>query len=93
MIEHGVYGSFMHTLGTCLGLVGAVPCCPLPNPYREIPQGNVGLVSRFGQFYKAVDPGLTTVNVCTESVKTVDIRIRMDSIPSQSVMTKVGTSV
>lgn len=34
-------------------------------------QGSVGLVSRFGQFYKSVDPGLVKVNVCTETVRVV----------------------
>jgi hypothetical protein len=41
----------------------------LLTPCQE--QGSVGLVSRFGQFYKAVDPGLVRVNVCTESVRVV----------------------
>ncbi|KAJ7808669.1 hypothetical protein B0H14DRAFT_2608671 [Mycena olivaceomarginata] len=41
--------------------------CSMPNPFREVQQGSVGLVSRFGQFYKPVDPGLVEVNVCTES--------------------------
>ncbi|CDZ98091.1 stomatin family protein [Phaffia rhodozyma] len=92
-ISHGVYGSFTHGLGICMGLLGAIPCCPLPNPYKSVPQGQVGLVSRFGSFFKAVDPGLVNVNVCTESIKTVDVRIRMDGIPRQTVMTKDNVSV
>ncbi|KAJ9091091.1 hypothetical protein QFC19_009265 [Naganishia cerealis] len=53
-IEHGVYGSFINTLGGCLGFLGAIPCCPFPNPYKRVEQGSVGLVSRFGQFYKTM---------------------------------------
>jgi hypothetical protein len=51
-IEHGVYGSFINALGLCLGVCGAIPCCPFPNPYKRVEQGSVGLISRFGQFYK-----------------------------------------
>lgn len=47
------------------------PCCPLPNPFKSVKQGSVGLVSRFGQFYKSVDPGLVKVNVCSEQISIV----------------------
>ena len=39
-------------LGGCVGAIGMVPCCPFPNPFKNVDQGSVGLVSRFGQFYK-----------------------------------------
>ena len=39
-------------LGGCVGTIGMIPCCPLPNPFKSVDQGSVGLVSRFGQFYK-----------------------------------------
>jgi len=48
--------------------------------------GSVGLVSRFGQFYKSVDPGLVQVNVCTESLKIVDVKIQISPIGKQTVM-------
>jgi hypothetical protein len=34
-----------------------------------------GLISRFGQFYKSVDPGLVQVNVCSEEIKIVGMSI------------------
>jgi regulator of protease activity HflC (stomatin/prohibitin superfamily) len=46
--------------------------------------GSVGLVSRFGQFYRAVDPGLVQVNVCTESLKIVDVKIQIAAIGRQT---------
>ena len=49
-------------------------------------QGSVGLVSRFGQFYKSVDPGLVQVNVCTESLRIVDVKIQISPIGRQTVM-------
>lgn len=40
--SHGWYGSMIATLGTCLGTMGAVPCCICcPNPYKPVAQGNV----------------------------------------------------
>lgn len=48
--------------------------------------GSVGLVSRFGQFYKSVDPGLVQVNICTESLKIVDVKIQISPIGRQTVM-------
>ena len=27
-------GSFMNGLGSCIGTLGAIPCCPFPNPYK-----------------------------------------------------------
>lgn len=68
-------------------------CCPFPNPFRQVHQGNVGLVSRFGQFYKSVDPGLVNVNVCTESLKVVDVKIQTSPIGRQSVITRDNVNV
>ena len=53
----------------------------------------MGLVSRFGQFYKAVDPGLVQVNVCTESLRVVDVKIQIISIGRQSVITRDNVNV
>jgi len=92
-VQHGVYGSMLQCLGGCVGLIGAVPCCPLPNPYRNVQQGSVGLVSRFGQFYKSVDPGLVNVNVCTESLRVVDVKIQIIAIGRQKVITRDNVDV
>lgn len=53
----------------------------------------MGLVSRFGQFYKAVDPGLVQVNVCTESLRIVDVKIQIISIGRQVVITRDNVNV
>ena len=57
------------------------------------PLGAVGLVSRFGQFYKAVDPGLVKVNVCTESLRIVDVKIQISPIGRQMVITRNNVNV
>jgi len=89
-----LYGSMMNCLGSVIGVMGAIPCCVCcPNPYKQIVQGNVGLVSRFGKYYKSVDPGLIFVNSCTESLQRVDIKIQITEIPRQAIMTKDNVSI
>ncbi|TDL29964.1 hypothetical protein BD410DRAFT_811389 [Rickenella mellea] len=92
-VVHGVYGSLLNLLGDCVGFCGAIPCCPFPNPFRNVQQGSVGLVSRFGQFYRAVDPGLVKVNVCTESLRIVDVKIQISPIGRQMVITRDNVNV
>lgn len=55
--------------------------------------GSVGLVSRFGQFYKSVDPGLVQVNVCTESLRIVDVKVQISPIGRQIVITRDNVNV
>lgn len=85
---HGFYGGMMNFLGALCGTLGSIPCLCFPNPYKSVDQGYVGLVSRFGQFYKSVDPGLVKVNVFTEDLQKVDVKIQVTDIPKQAIMTK-----
>jgi hypothetical protein len=55
--------------------------------------GSVGLVQRFGHFYKSVDPGLVQVNVCTESLRVVDVKIQITSVGRQKVITRDNVEV
>ncbi|KAL7922008.1 SPFH domain family protein [Trichoderma austrokoningii] len=85
----GWYGSMINTLGACIGTMGAVPCCIIcPNPYKHVNQGQVGLVTKFGRFYKAVDPGLVKVNPLSERLIQVDVKIQIAEVPEQTCMTK-----
>ncbi|KAI8618208.1 hypothetical protein BC830DRAFT_1061646 [Chytriomyces sp. MP71] len=68
-------------------------CCCFPNPFRIVEQGTVGLMSRFGRYYKAVDPGLWKVNVITDQIRYVDIKVQIESIPQQIIMTKDNVNV
>ena len=70
----------------------ALVCNISHQPVSVFP-GSVGLVSRFGQFYKAVDPGLVQVNVCTESLRVVDVKIQIISIGRQTVITRDNVNV
>ena len=91
--EHTGYGSFINCLGSCLGFCGAIPCCPMPTPYKEVKQGEVGLLSRFGAFYKSVDPGLVKINLCSEDLRRVSVRTKSANIRDQVAITKDNVSV
>jgi erythrocyte band 7 integral membrane protein len=87
--QHGWYGSMIDMLGRCIGTCGAVPCCVVcPNPYKPVAQGNVGLVTKFGRFARAVDPGLVKVNPLSENLIQVDVKIQIVEVPKQVCMTK-----
>nr|AAQ73640.1 stomatin-like protein [Epichloe festucae] len=90
----GWYGSMINALGACTGTLGAIPfcfCCP--NPYKNVHQGNVGLVTKFGRFYKAVDPGLVKVNPLSERLIQIDVKIQTSEVPEQICMTKDNTTL
>ncbi|KAL6240359.1 hypothetical protein RBB50_012729 [Rhinocladiella similis] len=86
---HGWYGSMTNTLGSFIGFFGAIPCCVIcPNPYKPVSQGNVGLVTKFGKFTRAVDPGLVHINPLSERLIQVDVKIQIVEVPQQVCMTK-----
>ncbi|KAJ4306723.1 hypothetical protein N0V88_000089 [Collariella sp. IMI 366227] len=90
----GWYGGMINALGSLLGTFGAIPCCIcLPNPFKEVNQGNVGLVTKFGRFYKAVDPGLVRINPLSEHLTQVDVKIQIVEVPKQTCITKDNVSV
>lgn len=91
---HGWYGSMIHALGAAIGFLGAIPCCILcPNPYKPVNQGYVGLVTKFGRFYRAVDPGLVKINPLSERLVSIDVKIQIVEVPRQVVMTKDNVTV
>jgi len=90
----GIYGAFINTLGNCIGVLGAIPCCFIcPNPYKPVSQGNVGLVTKFGRFYRAVDPGLVKINPLSERLIHIDVKIQLCEVPQQVCMTKDNVTV
>lgn len=87
--SQGWYSGMIDGLGSIIGLAGSIPCCfCCPNPYKPVSQGNVGLVTKFGRFYKAVDPGLVKINPLSEHLIQVDVKIQIVEVPQQVCMTK-----
>ncbi|KAJ2808556.1 hypothetical protein H4R20_000816 [Coemansia guatemalensis] len=88
------YDRFMNGLGNFFGAFGQIPCCfCCPNPFKEVPQGNVALVSRFGRYYKTADPGLVNVNPLTEKAVFVDAKLQIAPITNLTIVTKDNVSV
>jgi len=93
-VVHGWYGGMINACGNVIGFMGAIPfcfCCP--NPYKPVGQGNVGLVTKFGRFYRAVDPGLVKINPLSEKLIQVDVKIQICEVPQQVCMTKDNVTV
>jgi len=91
---HGWYGGMINTLGGIIGTLGAIPCCIIcPNPYRPVEQGTVGLVTKFGRFTRAVDPGLVKVNPLSERLISIDVKVQIVEVPQQTCMTKDNVSL
>ncbi|KAI5299379.1 hypothetical protein KEM55_002219 [Ascosphaera atra] len=92
--EHSWYGSMIHCLGSFMGFWGAIPCCVCcPNPFNKVQQGQVGLVTRYGRFDRATDPGLVKINPLSEKLRAVDVKIHIHEVPQQICMTKDNVSV
>ncbi|KAJ1958004.1 hypothetical protein EC988_000537 [Linderina pennispora] len=92
--SESAYESVMTGLGNFFGAFGQVPglfCCP--NPFKEVRQGSIGLVSRFGRYYKTADPGLVNVNPLTEKVRYVSTMIQVASIGPMPIVTKDNVTV
>ncbi|ODV98454.1 hypothetical protein PACTADRAFT_26169, partial [Pachysolen tannophilus NRRL Y-2460] len=88
------YGSLKQSFGNFIGFLGLCPCCICcPNPYKNVEEGNVGLVTRYGKLYRGVDPGLVKVNPITEHLFKVPILIQLVEIPTQRCMTKDNVNV
>jgi regulator of protease activity HflC (stomatin/prohibitin superfamily) len=94
--EHKCYECCYGCLGCFFGTLRAyVPClfCCFPNPFITVPQGQAGILSRFGKAYRVVDPGLYFVNQVTDKCNLVDVKITISDIPQQVVMTKDNVSM
>ncbi|KAJ2535237.1 hypothetical protein EV175_006939, partial [Coemansia sp. RSA 1933] len=59
----------------------------------EVDQGNIGLISRFGRYYKTADPGLVYVNPMSESIKRIDTKIQITPIVRLPIVTQDNVSV
>lgn len=85
----GFYQSMVNGFGKCFGSLGIIPCCfCFPAPYVNVNQGYVGLITKFGELARVVDPGSTYVNPFSESIYQVSIKTEVQDIPNQACLTK-----
>ncbi|OLY79902.1 putative band 7 family protein [Smittium mucronatum] len=98
-VEHNVssdstYEYFMNAIGNIIGVAGQIPCCIcFPNPFKQIQQGKIGLINRFGKYYKTVDPGLVYVNPITEQMIRVDVKIQLSTVHQIPIVTKDNVNI
>lgn len=90
--EANGYQRFISSLGSVFGTCGAY-CCLCTNPYKEVQQGEVGLVQTFGALSRTVEPGLTYVNTWSEQLTRVSVKVLIKEIPGQRCFTKDNVSV
>jgi regulator of protease activity HflC (stomatin/prohibitin superfamily) len=86
--KQGTYQSLVQKAGTIFGLCGMVPCLCCSNPYHDVQQGTVGLITKFGELSRVVDPGSTYVNIFSENLRQVSIKTEVQDIPEQACLTK-----
>ncbi|CCH41292.1 Podocin [Wickerhamomyces ciferrii] len=84
----GAYQSIVSSLGSICGVCGICFLCPCKNPYNDVDQGSIGMITKFGELARVVDPGSTYVNIFSEKLHSVSIRIQVQDIPEQACLTK-----
>ncbi|KAI3406875.1 hypothetical protein KGF56_000167 [Candida oxycetoniae] len=90
--KSGAYQSFISGVGSFFGQCGMF-CFLCENPYKEVDQGEVGLVQTFGRLSRAVEPGLNYVNTWSERLTRVSIKINIREMPAQKCLTRDNVSV
>lgn len=86
--ENGSYKSCMSCCGGCQiksQFFCAICGC---GPIKVIEQGTVGLKLRFGKYVSKLEPGMYTINPCTEIVEVVDMRAQVLDVGNQSLLSK-----
>ncbi|CDR41854.1 CYFA0S08e00826g1_1 [Cyberlindnera fabianii] len=85
----GAYQTFLNNCGKFFGTLAVIPgCCCFTNPWTEVKQGYVGLVTKFGELARIEDPGATYVNTFSEKMTQVTIMTQLKEIPEQACLTK-----
>jgi len=88
------YGRMIDRMGSIVRSCGSVPCCICcPNPYRQVREGQTGLVLKFGKYSRAVDPGLVKVNPLSEKLQTIEVALQIVEVPQQVCMTRDNVNV
>ncbi|KAG7191915.1 uncharacterized protein KQ657_002704 [Scheffersomyces spartinae] len=86
------YQLFINSLGAFFGGFGKYTCF-CSNPYKQVNQGDVGLVQTFGALTRVVDPGWVYVNTWSEKLYVVSVKINIREIPAQRCFTRDNVSV
>jgi len=87
------YASFIR----CCGIIPKVACCICApcghGPVRIIPTGYIGLLSEFGKVVAKLEPGMHTVNSCSQQLIIVSLKTQVIDIPVQELLTKDNVTI
>lgn len=64
-----------------------------PYPYKQVTQGNIGLIESFGRFQEEVGPGLHYINPCTDKLEEVPLKTKVIDLDRQLILTKDNITV
>lgn len=90
--EPNTYQRILENCGSFFGIWGTFCFC-CSNPYKEVQEGEVGLIQTFGKLSKCCEPGLNYVNTWSEKLIRVNIKTIINEIPAQSCFTRDNVSV
>ncbi len=82
------YASCQVCCGKCCGYFWLFACCgACCAPYKTVPAGSHGIITKFGRVRDVVEPGMHYCNPVAEKLVLVDVRAQVKSLGSQEVMT------
>ncbi|KAH3674799.1 hypothetical protein WICMUC_003002 [Wickerhamomyces mucosus] len=86
----GFYQKYQTSVGKISGWLRTyIPCCCCcDTPYQNVSQGYVGLITRFGELSRVVDPGSVYINRVTEKIHTISIKTEVQDVPEQACLTR-----
>lgn len=79
------------------GLIPKVGCCICApcgkGPVKIVPTGYIGLLTEFGRVIEKLEPGLHTINACSQQVMLVNLMTQLIDIPPQKLLTKDNVTI
>ncbi len=89
----GGYSACIRACG-CLPKVICCPCAPCGGgPVAMVPTGYIGIVIEFDRVIGKLEPGLHTINQCSQKVILVSLKTQVIDIPPQDLLTKDSVSI
>ena len=93
-IDEPGFGGCLDFLGRFFGKCCLITCCGCCcYPYKNVRQGNKGVITRFGSIKRVVNSGLHYINPVSEKLTTVNIMLHAHKLESQSLITKDNLSI
>lgn len=69
-------------------------CAPCGyGPVHQVPTGYIGLLTEFEKVIEKLEPGLHTVNTCSQKVVLVCLMTQLMDIPAQSLLTRDNVTI